>query len=48
MNSLSRSKSIITLEDFELTKKLLKKAEVYAAKDSHALAITFNNYGCFF
>ncbi|CAI2377045.1 unnamed protein product [Moneuplotes crassus] len=34
--------------DFELTKKLLKKAEKLAEKDYRVLACTFNNYGCLF
>ncbi len=38
----------LTKKEYDLTKKLLKKAELYAAKDSHALAITYNNYGCLF
>mmetsp|Transcript_33108 Transcript_33108/g.38040 ORF Transcript_33108/g.38040 Transcript_33108/m.38040 type:complete len:89 (-) Transcript_33108:315-581(-) len=34
--------------DFELTKKLLKKAEKLAEKDYRVLACTYNNYGCLF
>ena len=36
------------IENFDMTKKLLKKAELYASKDSNAMAITYNNYGCLF
>ena len=34
--------------DFELTKKLLKKAEKLAERDYRVLAWTYNNYGCLF
>lgn len=34
--------------DFDLTKKLLKKAEKLAEKDYRVLACTYNNYGCLF
>ena len=34
--------------DFELTKKLLKKAEKLAEKDYRVLACTYNNYGWLF
>ena len=34
--------------DFELTKKLLKKAEKLAERDYRVLACTYNNYGCLF
>jgi len=34
--------------DFELAKKLLKKAEKLAAKDYRVIACTYNNYGCLY
>lgn len=34
--------------DFDLAKKLLKKAEKLAEKDYRVIACTYNNYGCLF